>query len=254
MRRCFALLLIAACGMPYAPDQTEPPAAAPPVAAPSATAPGTLPVRPAHLRIYTVGDSITYGGAVGDSGANSYRGYLYDALVAAGYTVDFLGTQQHGTVADNDTEGHAGWMVLDFAYEGTPTLLSRASDFLVSSGGTCDVALVLLGINDLFRLKQSASSLEQLAAVVHDIAETSPECLIIVGTLPLQTGSADVEPKRAAWNDALPALVTFEQARGAHVRLADMSALGPGDLADGVHPSPSGYRKMAEAWKAAFDR
>ena len=61
------------------------------------------------VRVMPLGDSITEGTQV----PGGYRIGLWQRLAAAGYRVDFVGTQFNGPAAlgDHDHEGHPGWRI-----------------------------------------------------------------------------------------------------------------------------------------------
>ena len=67
------------------------------------------------LRVMPLGDSITQGSKSEDTAG--YRGPLWTKLLAAGYNVDYVGsnTATPGTVAGMDInhEGHGGWKIDD---------------------------------------------------------------------------------------------------------------------------------------------
>src|SRR3972149_290813 len=67
------------------------------------------------FRIMPLGDSITAGktsGVVGPKQWTAYRKELYERLQAAGYQVDFVGSESNGSYFsgfDPQHEGHGGW-------------------------------------------------------------------------------------------------------------------------------------------------
>ena len=68
----------------------------------------------AVIQIMPLGDSITRGSSSGVSDPDymvSYRKALRDLLVAEGYDVDFVGSQNEGSAvfSDSQHEGHGGW-------------------------------------------------------------------------------------------------------------------------------------------------
>ncbi|ABW15785.1 hypothetical protein Franean1_6448 [Parafrankia sp. EAN1pec] len=56
------------------------------------------------LRVLPLGDSITYG--VGTPDNSSYRARLWDLLDDDADDLDFVGSQDTGTLPDTDNEGH----------------------------------------------------------------------------------------------------------------------------------------------------
>ena len=76
------------------------------------------------IRIMPLGDSITYG--TSSTGTVGYRRPLYQFLVGAGYSVDFVGSQTNGSPADfNGLHGLHRDRV--FAPPENPSLLPRGS-------------------------------------------------------------------------------------------------------------------------------
>src|SRR6187551_3033003 len=61
------------------------------------------------VRVMPLGDSITEGTQV----PGGYRIGLWQRMAAAGYRVDFVGSQANGPAAlgDHDHEGHPGWRI-----------------------------------------------------------------------------------------------------------------------------------------------
>ena len=67
------------------------------------------------ITIMPLGDSLTAGDdpTRPTTSPQSYRGYLYNSLLAAGYDVDFVGSQQNEAISggDPDHEGHGGYTI-----------------------------------------------------------------------------------------------------------------------------------------------
>lgn len=63
------------------------------------------------LRILPLGDSITYGS--GSTSGNGYRLELQNLLV--GNTVQYVGSQHSGSMANNSNEGHPGAVITQIA-------------------------------------------------------------------------------------------------------------------------------------------
>lgn len=73
---------------------------------------GWNPISAQAIRILPMGDSITFGSG-GTAGLGGYRGPLYDLLVNAGHTIDYVGTSTGNSdlMVDMDHEGHGGWRI-----------------------------------------------------------------------------------------------------------------------------------------------
>ncbi|MFF4397116.1 ricin-type beta-trefoil lectin domain protein [Streptomyces sp. NPDC001480] len=212
---------------------------------PAAAAPGTgspptagqAAAAPTALRLMPMGDSITWG--VGSPSGNGYRGFLWNQLGADGHTLDFVGSGRAGTMQDPDNEGHSGWRIDQIAGI-ADSVLARYRP---------NVVTLEIGTNDLNGNYQVPTAPDRLHALIDRITDDVPDVTVLVGTLIVSTSGTE-EANRPAFNARLPGIVQAEQTAGKHVRLVDMSALTPADLADSLHPNDSGYRKMADAFSA----
>ena len=191
-------------------------------------------------RIMPLGDSITDGGSSGVPGA--YRIDLEDRLAAGGYPLDFVGSLQNGPpdLADKDHEGHAGHLIADTA-TGANAWLSQSAP---------DVVLLMIGTNDIRFAADLAGTAGRLGGLLDQIAFSRPSAHVIVAKIPPITGLApDRQQALIDYNNAIPGLVSIRANQGKRISLVDMqTALGPGDLIDGVHPNSAGYTKMGGVW------
>ena len=195
----------------------------------------------AVLRLEPIGDSITWG--IGSSTGNAYRGPLWNALNATGYTLDFVGSVRNGTTSDPDNEGHSGWRIDQIAGIADNSLATYRPN----------VVTMMIGTNDLGQNYQVSTAPQRLSALVDQILREDPGVAVEVADLIVST-DALVVSARPAFNAAVAAMVQQKQAAGQHVGLADMSALTTADLSDSLHPNDNGYRKMADAFDAAIQQ
>lgn len=187
------------------------------------------------VRVMPLGDSITDGFNV----PGGYRNYLYPALVEAGYSIDFVGSAVGGpaSLADRDHEGHSGWRI--------DQISANIGNWMRQY--TPRTVLLHIGTNDMWNANGASGRLD---ALIDQILELSPEVELFVATI-ITLPMADANVRN--FNAAIPAIVEAKAAAGFHVHLVDMYAeLTSADLADGVHPNATGYRKMADAWFAAL--
>ncbi len=194
-----------------------------------------------------LGDSITMGCCSGTTVQGGYRNKLYNLLTAAGYNVDYVGTQTdtiNPAIPDWDHQGMGGYRI-EQIQSGLPAWFDAVED--------PDVVLLLIGVNDFWQGYDLANVQTRMSNLIATIATQRPYARIILSNLTLRTDDAGLELLQSAFNDALPALVSTHVALGRHVTLVDMhSAWVPGDLADGVHPKLAGYDKMAPVWFSAI--
>jgi lysophospholipase L1-like esterase len=186
-----------------------------------------------------LGDSITWG--VGSPSGNSYRGFLWNELAAQGHALDFVGSGRNGPMSDPDNEGHSGWRIDQIAGIADAVLAQYRPN----------VVTLEIGTNDLNGNYQPTTATDRLSALIDQITRDTPDATVLVGTLIVSTATTE-EQYRADFNAKLPGIVSAKQAAGKHVRLVDMSALNASDLSDALHPTDSGFSKMADAFNAGI--
>ena len=196
------------------------------------------------VKIMPLGDSITRGNNPQVAGPirNGWRESLFETLRSAGDSVDFVGSQNEGSVAtdDNDHEGHQGWCInqvrdlidKDLAAQGNPQIID-----------------LMLGTNDILQGHDVANAPARMQDLLNEICVQDPGTHIALASLPTMGNTAN-RALRDAFNAALPGVVTLVSAGGCEVRLVSMDSLTVGDIStDGVHPALSGYVKMQAAWQ-----
>ncbi|MFD5462607.1 ricin-type beta-trefoil lectin domain protein [Kitasatospora sp. NPDC127059] len=202
------------------------------------TTTGAIPASAATdtpLRVMPLGDSITWG--LGSSTGNGYRGPLWDALAADGHPVDFVGTGRNGSMSDPDNEGHPGYRIDQIAALASASLTRFRPN----------IVTLEIGTNDLNGNYQPSTAAVRLKSLVDRITADVPDATVLVASLVVSTSGSE-EQYRAAYNQAVPRIVSDAQAAGKHVAYVDMSSLTTADLADTLHPNDAGYRKMADAF------
>jgi hypothetical protein len=190
------------------------------------------------LRIMPLGDSITAG--VGSSTRSSYRSDLRRKLVAAGMSVDFVGSQSDGVGFDNQHEGHGGWTIDRIAEQLDGWLATYRPDAVI----------VHLGTNNVTSGESGATIAAKLSALIDQIRAARPEAMIFVSKI---IGSKVAAEKVVDhdYNSRMPAMLAT---KGSRVRLVDQSTVGGIDLLDRHHPNNFGYNKMTYNFYRAFER
>lgn len=197
------------------------------------------------VRIMPLGDSITEN----RNGDATYRYFLYQLLTAAGHSVDFVGSlngvQGRGLPKypdfDQDHEGHSGWRA-DRMANYARTFAQQAS---------AQIVLVHLGTNDVLRGQSNASTKRDLLKVINELRLANSEMLILLAELiPIEGHEAQVEGLNtliralaSETNTANSPVIAIDQYTGFSVNT---------DLHDGIHPTESGFDKMADGWFAAL--
>ncbi|MFG1893553.1 cellulose binding domain-containing protein [Micromonospora zamorensis] len=188
------------------------------------------------VRVMPLGDSITDGFNV----PGGYRIELWQRFTTGGYRVDFVGSQFNGpaSLGDHDHQGHSGWTIAQID--------ANVVNWLRATNPR--TVLLHIGTNDMYGDTSGAPG--RLAALVDKITNNAPNADVFVATIVPKSG-ADNQVR--AYNAAIPGIVQTRAAAGKRVHLVDMyRALTLSDLADGVHPNATGYRKMAAAWYDAL--
>ena len=190
-----------------------------------------------------LGDSITTGINDGNTaGFNAgYRLKLYNDLIAAGFNVDFVGSQSNGPVglADKDHEGHPGYTINDIA-----SVVNGPLDAFQPS-----IILLMIGTNDILQGDPlSSNAPANLGNLIDQITTQVPSAHLVVASItPLQNPTTNQRVE--TYNATILNTVTTKASQGKNVSYIDMyGALNLSDVDDGVHPNGAGYVKMASNW------
>jgi lysophospholipase L1-like esterase len=189
------------------------------------------------VRVMPLGDSITDGSNV----PGGYRINLWQLMVAGGYTVDFVGSRFNGPaqLGDHDHEGHRGWRI--------DQLDANVVGWLQNSNPR--TILLEIGTNDVNQDYDIVNAPARLSALIDKIRANAPLVELFVAQITPERDPL-LESRVQAYNAAIPGIVAH---KGARTHLVDMhSAISTADLADGTHPNPTGYDKMATQWFSAL--
>ncbi|MFY1619741.1 GDSL-type esterase/lipase family protein [Micromonospora sp. WMMD736] len=189
-----------------------------------------------ELRVMPLGDSITAG--VESSDNNGYRRKLFDALDIVAGDVDFVGSQEAGTMDDPDHEGHPGWRIDQIA---------RVADCKVAQYKP-NVITLMAGTNDINQSYDLSGAPQRLKNLINKALAYSPRATVVVGKL-LPTGKSGLQPRIDAYNPAIYNVVRDLRAEGKHVIWADTSTIQASEgMQNDAHPNDGGYAKLAYAF------
>jgi pimeloyl-ACP methyl ester carboxylesterase len=217
--------------------------------------------------IWFIGDSITQSNADGDPGG-SPRKALYDLLTANGYSFTYTG---HFTAnvdglpatgvspADNLYHYHSGisGSVIGDDYSGRTGMTRNMTNFW-NSGRLAlvkpDIILILLGANDVdlsLDLPEAPDRLRTLVQTMYELPDVgSPTVFLAQITPNRKPGRPDLV---AAFNAAIPGIVSEFRRQGRDVRLVDQftpinDSFAVNMRSDNLHPNASGNLVMARQW------
>ncbi|MER5885895.1 GDSL-type esterase/lipase family protein [Streptomyces sp. NPDC001941] len=208
---------------------------------------------PSSIRLMPVGDSITQGlGSVNESGfrdevqdglgkinrndlfGNDLLSPMYDLLAKR----DLVGERRTGRgIPDTDHEGWPGYTIDQIAQEASDAVPQMRPN----------VVTLLAGTNDMVRSVDVADAPARLSRLIDQIYQGSPGVTIVVGTLTPSSNPA-IQQRIEAYNQAIGPMLDARVAKGDHLVQVDLSAVTTADLVDEVHPTDTGYRKIAEAF------
>ena len=219
------------------------------------------------LVVWCYGDSITEGYNAQATGAN-YRILLYQKLEMLGYNVRSTGV--YGLSNGNNSVDPSGtpltdqyrWHSAKHGATAGPSSLSHRSnlsenvDTLAIQAGTPDVALLLIGVNDLPQFTTVEPVFAAWTNVVNRLVNNLPNTKIIVSTILYSDGTrTDIDPKITNINDNYikPLMASLPEAWQGHVVLADLNSIvksgQPGIIySDHLHPDWWGYDQMADGY------
>ncbi len=219
------------------------------------------------LVVWCYGDSITEGFNAQATGAN-YRILLYQKLEMLGYNVRSTGVyglsngynsvDPSGTALTDQYRWHSA---KHGATAGPTTLAHRSNlsenvDTLAIQAGTPDVALLLIGVNDLPEFSTVEPVFKAWTNVVNRLVNNLPNTKIIVSTILYSDGTrTDIDPKITNINNNYikPLMASLPEAWQGHVFLADLNSYvksGQSGIiySDHLHPDWWGYDQMADGY------
>lgn len=182
-----------------------------------------------------LGASITNG--IDSSDGNGYRLPLAKKL--SGSKLKFIGSVRSGTMDDNYNEGHPGATIRDTAN------FARAS-----LGYRPNVILLHVGTNDfdVHRPKETtADAPERLGGLIDELVVVCPDATILVAQL-VHAANPLYESRIQLFNNEVPRIVAKRANAGHRVMVADMRSITKEYLFDGIHPTDTGYKMMADIW------
>ncbi|MCP4410303.1 MAG: tandem-95 repeat protein [Gammaproteobacteria bacterium] len=210
-------------------------------------------------KLMPMGDDITDGVVDGtDQGPpviqrSGYRKPLYDALLEAGYHIDFVGSKSSGssiTGFDVDHEGHQGWTADEIAFGRDPQVEGGVFAWLEKN--SADVVLLHVGTYGLNANPMGVESILDEIDRWEVSANGNPVTVILAQIIDQTPLNVDVK----AFNENMQTMVLDRVVNPDNVAYPDRvimvdqhSALVyPGDLSDALHPNESGYEKMGRRW------
>ena len=218
----------------------------------------------AVIRIMPLGDSITMGIASGVPDPDymvSYRKALWDFLVADSYEVDFVGSENDGSVVFGDSdlsdhEGHGGWRD-DEIVNGRPGE-GKLEDWLIAERP--NLVLLHIGTNGL---DPSPEDVKDILDVIDNHESNFGEAVWVILARIINRNSYsqtttdfndNVEtlaynridnPNNPAYPDKI---IIVDMEDGANINYDLVTDNPPGDMWDNFHPFETGYEKMADVW------
>jgi lysophospholipase L1-like esterase len=202
------------------------------------------------VKIMPLGDSITYGYEAPDRSdctlnRGGYRTGLYNRLVAAGITPNFVGTLSQGpsTLADRDNEGHCGWTI--------EQIQAQINSYMTADDP--DVVLLHLGTNDMWRsATEAVGAPAAMSTLIDTIVADRPGVKIYLASITPSTDATN-QARIVTYDQALQGIVNAKAAAGDDIHYVDMyDAINQTQLSDSLHPTDAGYDAMAQAWYDAL--
>jgi uncharacterized membrane protein len=197
------------------------------------------------IRIMPLGDSITRGTSTTITDANyivGYRQKLFRTLQSYGYSVDFVGSGQSGSLAmpplDPDHEGHPIWTAAQVA--------SNVYSWL--AGNPADIILLHIGTNN-----GSSDSVRDVEFLLDEIDRYSEDIVVLLARI---INRQTLSTATTIFNDNVESMAMARIANGDKIIMVDQEGalFYPNDIADdNLHPTKVGYEKMADTWFSALE-
>ncbi len=227
---------------------------------PITAAPAAVLTKDHSARILPMGDSITEGKFYSHGG---YRVLLQTMLKDNGYTFEYVGKEDNGQpgsdtgfsqgMSNPNHEGYGSFRIDEMRNGGSEEDHSAPAIKETLAHDKPDIILIMLGTNDVIQRHDLSGILGRLDDLVGAIFHDQKNVTIVLAAItPMTDSSRDAVAQ--TFNSGIPLIIAKYQAQGRHIVFADMhSALDPAtDLSDGIHPTPSGFQKMAAVWYKAL--
>lgn len=216
----------------------------------------------APVSIMPLGDSITAGSSSGPKRGEevSYRKALRDKLVAAGYEIVFVGSQNSGgaILANSNHEGHGGWCASG-CHQNKSDILREVYNFLASNPP--DIVLLHIGTNDIGAHHHPQAIVSAVSGILDNIFRYGSEHNRQIGVI-LALIIGRLNPpclyclQTTTYNNALRQMAQNRIQKGDKIIIVDMQNgagldyrhIPDGDMWDVSHPYETGYQKMANVW------
>jgi hypothetical protein len=225
-----------------------------------------------------LGDSITKGTGTCQEGnppdppdelywnCTGYRPYLWNLLIGNGHTANFLGSQGGqfqddylNPYHDNDHEGHGGWNANDIKNNiygsGLNWLQNYPAEIIMLHIGTNDFS----GTPPLSDPDNVATKVMQILDKIDDYESAEgKKVFVILAKIIKRIDSVEKKQAVEAFNLALQNKADARILAGDNLVVVDMESalIYPNDLdpVDKLHPTQTGYSKMAAVWFAALEQ
>jgi lysophospholipase L1-like esterase len=153
-------------------------------------------------------------------------------------------------------KAHPDWLVLNRGVNGERSDHIRARFARDAALATPDVAVIIAGVNDVYQ-GRTAASVERELEAIYTAAHAAKIAVVAGSIIPYNTATADQNTRMRAVNDWIREHVARH---GATMVFCDTRAAvgAPGQpdrlvsSPDDLHPSPEGYKLMAEALDPAI--
>lgn len=200
----------------------------------------------APLKIMPIGDSITAGVEFINNKSTcengGYRTHLWRSFQKDGLVIEFVGTQSDGPPDISVRhEGHPGW--------NTSQLLQDIPHWLMKYD--VQIVLIMTGTNDIIQIQDANIAIGRLYSLINKVFETRPEIsLALASILPLKWSESrkHLQPIVVSYNTKMHSLACKYESKGMHISYVDIFNGLDKQHMFGSHPSPSGYKKIAEIW------
>lgn len=146
-------------------------------------------------------------------------------------------------------QGHSGWTI--------ETIGSKKGIYTKLPSPALDenpnIILLHIGTNDLKKKPEGMAG--RLESLVDKILDEAPDALLVLASLVPSSRSDFPNSAVLEFNAKIPAIVKSRADMGFNIIYLDQYADFPtSELADRLHPSPTGYARMAKKWYGAIEK